>query len=85
MKRLKGLGQNSVKGPDLVVIDTQVLVDEVHRVRVCDLNMAFIEAVANIVTFCQRTVALKPFQSGYQAPVAQHESVDVLKRSIFGA
>lgn len=75
---LKGLGHYSVKRARLVTINTQVLVNLLNAICVYDLNLSFIEAVADIMTFCQRNVALEPLESSYQAPVTKHESVYVL-------
>ena len=78
MEGLKGLSHNSVERTRLVTIDTQVLVNLMHTISVYDLNMTFVEAVADIMTFCQCNVALEPLESRYQAPVTKHESVNVL-------
>lgn len=75
---LKGLGHYSLKRGRLVTINTQVLVNLLHAISVYDLNLSLFEAVADIMTFCQRNVALEPLESSYQAPVTKHESVYVL-------
>ncbi len=62
----------------LVTIDTQVLVNLLHEISVNDLNLSLVEAVVEIMTFCQRYVALEPLKGSYQAPVTKHESVNVL-------
>lgn len=75
---LKRLGHDSVERARLVTIDTQVLVNLLHAISVYDLNLRLFEAVADIMTFCKRNVALEPLESSYQAPVTKHESVYVL-------
>ena len=62
----------------LVTIDTQVLIYLLHAISVYDLNLSLVEAVVDIMTFCQRYVALETLKSSYQAPVTKHESVNVL-------
>lgn len=78
MVGLKRLGHDSVERARLVTIDTQVLVNLLHAISVYDLNLRLFEAVADIMTFCKRNVALEPLESSYQAPVTKHESVYVL-------
>jgi len=74
-----------VEGANLGVVDTQVLVDEIHGVSVCNLNLTFIEPIAHIISLDECTVALEPFQRGYQTLVTEHEAVNVLASAIVGA